>query len=82
MGDAGSGMAEEQQRHLFEPFVKTKGDLGNGLGLYISHEIAERHHGRLIGRSEVGVGTTMTVQLPLPREVEKREPMPYVNARS
>ena len=54
VGDAGSGMTEDQVRHLFKPFVTTKGDLGNGLGLYISQEIVERHHGRLLVDSRSG----------------------------
>ena len=64
VGDAGSGMTEDQKGHLFKPFVTTKGDLGNGLGLYISQEIVDRHHGKLLVHSVVGGGTTMTVQLP------------------
>jgi light-regulated signal transduction histidine kinase (bacteriophytochrome) len=62
--DNGHGMNEEVQRHLFEPFYSTKGDLGNGLGLYISNEIVERHGGSLIVRSQVGPGTEIRVRLP------------------
>jgi light-regulated signal transduction histidine kinase (bacteriophytochrome) len=62
--DNGHGMNEEALRHLFEPFYSTKGDLGNGLGLYISHEIVERHGGSLIVESQVGIGTGIRVRLP------------------
>ena len=62
--DNGHGMNEESLRHLFEPFYSTKGDLGNGLGLYISNEIVERHGGSLIVRSHVGTGTEIRVRLP------------------
>jgi len=62
--DNGHGMNEEVQRHLFEPFYSTKGDLGNGLGLYISNEIVERHGGSLIVGSQVGTGTEIRVRLP------------------
>ncbi len=62
--DNGHGMNDEALRHLFEPFYSTKGDLGNGLGLYISHEIVERHQGSLVVRSQVGVGTEIRVRLP------------------
>jgi len=62
--DAGEGMSEETQRQLFRPFFSTKGDLGNGLGLYISNEIVERHGGRLAVESTLGVGTTMRISLP------------------
>lgn len=68
--DNGHGMDDEVQRHLFEPFYSTKGDLGNGLGLYISHEIIERHGGSLIVESQVGTGTEIRVRLPArPRSV-------------
>jgi len=62
--DNGHGMNDETLRHLFEPFYSTKGDLGNGLGLYISHEIVERHAGSLIVESQVGTGTEVRVRLP------------------
>jgi len=62
--DNGYGMNDEVLRHLFEPFYSTKGDLGNGLGLYISYEIVERHGGSLIVKSQVGIGTEIRVRLP------------------
>jgi light-regulated signal transduction histidine kinase (bacteriophytochrome) len=62
--DEGSGMSEEAERQLFQPFFSTKGDLGNGLGLYISNEIVERHGGRILVESKAGIGTTMRVILP------------------
>ncbi len=64
VGDNGSGMSEEIQRQMFEPFYSTKGDLGNGLGLYISQEIVERHKGQLLADSSSGAGTRMRVRLP------------------
>jgi light-regulated signal transduction histidine kinase (bacteriophytochrome) len=62
--DEGHGMSEETLRNLFQPFYSTKGDLGNGLGLYISNEIVERHCGRLIVKSQLGKGTEVRVRLP------------------
>jgi light-regulated signal transduction histidine kinase (bacteriophytochrome) len=62
--DDGSGMTKAMQSRLFEPFFSTKGDLGNGLGLYISHEIIVRHKGRIEVHSDEGKGTTMTVWFP------------------
>jgi PAS domain S-box-containing protein len=67
VGDQGCGMSEETQQHLFQPFYTTKGDLGNGLGLYISQEIVERHGGTLVVESNVGLGTVVRVRLPAPR---------------
>jgi light-regulated signal transduction histidine kinase (bacteriophytochrome) len=73
--DNGHGMNEETLRHLFEPFYSTKGDLGNGLGLYISHEIVERHGGSLTVQSEPGAGTEIRVRLPArPTNVLIEEP--------
>ncbi len=62
--DDGPGIPPEIQKRLFEPFYSTKGDLGNGLGLYISREIVERHQGEIEVESELGRGTTMRVRLP------------------
>ena len=62
--DNGHGMSQEILRNLFQPFYTTRGDIGNGLGLYISKEIVERHGGHLVVVSEVGVGTEIQVHLP------------------
>jgi signal transduction histidine kinase len=64
--DDGIGMTEAEQSHLFQPFYSTKGDLGNGLGLYISKEIADRHQGRFLVDSVPGGGTAMRLRLPVP----------------
>jgi light-regulated signal transduction histidine kinase (bacteriophytochrome) len=63
--DNGHGMSEETIRNLFQPFYSTKGDLGNGLGLYISHEIVERHGGSITVQSTIGEGTHFRFYLPL-----------------
>jgi PAS domain S-box-containing protein len=64
VGDDGIGMGPEVRSQLFEPFYTTKGDLGNGLGLYISKEIVERHHGELRVDTAPNQGTTVHVFLP------------------
>lgn len=63
--DHGTGMDDHARSQIFKPFFSTKGDLGNGLGLYISHEIVERHHGSIQVDTEAGKGTTMRVMLPI-----------------
>ncbi len=64
VSDNGAGIPESLMVKLFQPFLSTKGDLGNGLGLYISKEIVERHGGRIEVTSTPDRGTTMTVWLP------------------
>jgi PAS domain S-box-containing protein len=55
VADDGSGMGEETIARLFEPFYSTKGITGTGLGLWVSKEIVERHHGSIRVRSRLGV---------------------------
>jgi len=46
--DSGPGIPEELRKRIFEPFFSTKGEAGNGLGLWISSEIARMHGGELV----------------------------------
>jgi len=62
--DDGHGMDESTLSRVFEPFFTTKSD-GTGLGLAIVHGVVERHDGFLKPESRVGVGTTISVYLPL-----------------
>jgi signal transduction histidine kinase len=67
VGDTGSGMDRQTQERAFEPFYTTKGLGGTGLGLWVSKEIIDRHHGsiRLRSSQEQGrSGTVFTVFLP------------------
>lgn len=61
--DSGSGMDADNLARACEPLFSTK-SFGIGLGLSIVHELIERNGGRFVLRSEVGVGTTATVELP------------------
>ena len=64
--DDGPGIPPEICSRIFDPFFTTKPvGAGTGLGLSLSHSIVERHGGRLIVDSEVGVGTTFAIDLPL-----------------
>jgi two-component system OmpR family sensor kinase len=69
VADQGIGIPPEGVARLIEPIypstnVGTQAS-GFGLGLYIVHEIVERHGGRLMVHSTEGQGTTFRVLLPL-----------------
>jgi signal transduction histidine kinase len=65
ISDTGKGIAPEHLDKIFEPFFTTKSDgEGAGLGLSITREIVERHHGSISVESCPGLGTTFTVTLP------------------
>jgi signal transduction histidine kinase len=63
--DRGTGMPPEVLRRLGEPFFTTRGDRGSGLGVGICKRIVEEHGGTLEFESEVGLGTTARVTVPL-----------------
>jgi signal transduction histidine kinase len=66
ISDTGTGMDEEQQKHLFSPFFTTK-QKGNGLGLAETQKIIQAHFGSIEVRSQQGKGTMFTLSLPLKR---------------
>ncbi|MBI2390965.1 MAG: HAMP domain-containing protein [Deltaproteobacteria bacterium] len=69
--DTGCGIAPEALGRIFEPFYTTKGKAkGSGLGLSVSLGIVERHGGRILVESAVGLGTTFHVLLPLRRDAD------------
>ena len=57
--DNGSGMGADTTAHLFEPFFSTKGITGTGLGLWVSKEIVDRHHGTIHVRSRRATATRL-----------------------
>ncbi len=61
--DTGSGINEEDQENIFNPFFTTK-PAGTGLGLSISHKIVQRHGGILSFKSKPGMGTSFFIELP------------------
>lgn len=66
ISDSGSGIPHENLPHLFEPFFTTKEVRhGVGLGLAMSWGIVQQHGGDIEVQSQVGVGSTFRVILPL-----------------
>jgi PAS domain S-box-containing protein len=73
IADTGKGMSAVDQAKAFQAFFTTKGIGGTGLGLWISKEIADRHHGKLQLRSSQREGRSGTVlRLFLPFEAISR----------
>ncbi|RSD25934.1 PAS domain-containing sensor histidine kinase [Mesobacillus subterraneus] len=62
ISDEGSGIESDRLRYLGTPFYTTK-DKGIGLGLTVSNKIIQEHNGTMKIDSEVGRGTTVTVEL-------------------
>jgi two-component system NtrC family sensor kinase len=67
--DTGDGILPENLIRIFEPFFTTK-DTGSGLGLSVSYELVKALGGDLGVISQVGVGSTFTVYLPLEPDYE------------
>jgi len=72
--DSGSGMTQDVQRRVFEPFLTTKPPgVGSGVGLPLCRRIVEGHGGTIHLASQLGHGTTVTVMLPVAAEVPSPE---------
>jgi signal transduction histidine kinase len=73
--DTGTGIAPEKLHNIFERFYRVDESRHenageSGLGLAIAKSIVESHGGTISATSQVGQGTTMTIQLPLQRMAE------------
>ena len=78
--DTGIGMAEEFQKHIFEPFAQEHTGsrakfAGTGLGMAISRKLVEEMGGTITFESEKGVGTTFVIRVPfqIDPDADKRE---------
>lgn len=79
VSDEGIGIAPEDLDKLFETF-RRGGNVGNisgtGLGLAIVQKAVDMHRGRIDVQSEMGVGTTFTVRLPLTPPIASSQHQP------
>jgi signal transduction histidine kinase len=68
--DTGYGIPADELPYIFDRFSRVKGHqnlaVGTGLGLAIVKSLIEAHNGEILVESEVDVGSTFTLKLPLP----------------
>jgi signal transduction histidine kinase len=64
ISDTGTGIPKEILSKIFKPFFTTKGDRGNGLGLYIAKQVIEEHRGTIDVQTNE-CGTSFVISLPL-----------------
>jgi two-component system phosphate regulon sensor histidine kinase PhoR len=81
VADRGIGIAAEDQKRVFEKFVRVEAGLvhdvkGAGLGLSLVDQIIRAHAGRIEVTSEPGVGSTFTLVLPVAADAAPARPEP------
>ncbi len=74
--DTGMGIPDAVKKNIFDPFFSTKGVEGTGLGMSMVYGIVIRHGGNINVTSEVGRGTTFTLQFPATNESRSLMEMP------
>ena len=66
VSDTGTGIREEHLDKIFDSFFTTKGEVkGIGLGLSVCYGFIKDHGGDISVKSQVGIGTTFTITLPV-----------------
>ncbi len=70
ISDTGKGMTEDVQKKVFDPFFTTRRPEGTGLGMSMVYSIISRHNGSIEVKSEIGRGSTFTLQLPIVTEAD------------
>jgi two-component system NtrC family sensor kinase len=68
VSDNGKGIDQTALSQIFEPFFTTKGSTGNGLGLWVTKQIIEKHGGQIRVRSQISgqhCGTSFSILLPI-----------------
>ena len=61
IADTGHGMSSEIRKRIYDPFFTTKGELGTGLGLWVSTAIIFKHHGSMHVRSSDKPGASGSI---------------------
>ena len=64
VADRGPGVPDQVRRRVFDPFFSTK-TRGTGLGLAVSKQIIDEHHGRIRLFNRRGGGTRVVIELPV-----------------
>lgn len=64
ISDTGKGIPPDRLPTIFRPYSSSRSG-GTGLGLATARKIIEAHHGTIAVHSELGKGTSFTVELPL-----------------
>lgn len=78
VSDTGIGISEEDQEHIFDEYERIVREdhspqEGSGLGLSIVHKLVTLHHGEINVESDLDIGTTFIVSLPLDKIEEEAE---------
>ena len=77
VSDNGQGMDEETQLKIFDPFFTTKSpEGGTGLGLFVSHTLAERMGGEIRIESKPGSGSTFVLICPVKNQADGADEQP------
>lgn len=68
IADNGPGISPEHMEAIFNLFESTKGARGTGIGLPVSQKIVREHGGEIVVQSQVGLGSTFTLEWPAHEE--------------